>query len=51
VSQLQKVGAIVLVLCGVGAAVTGADRIYTTPNPAAELKRLFPGAAAFSAQA
>ena len=24
------------------------DRIYTTPNPAVELKRLFPGAAAFS---
>ena len=32
--------------CGVAAAA--ADRIYTTPNPAAELKRLFPAAAAFS---
>jgi transcriptional regulator of nitric oxide reductase len=28
--------------------VAAADRIITTPNPAAELKRLFPNAAAFS---
>ena len=47
-SQLQKVAAIVLSLCcGVASAAT-ADRIFTTPNPAAELKRLFPNAAAFS---
>jgi NosR/NirI family transcriptional regulator, nitrous oxide reductase regulator len=26
----------------------GADRIFTLPNPSAELKRLFPGATAFS---
>ena len=48
-SQFQKVAAIVLSLsCGVVVAAA-ADRIYTTPNPAAELKRLFPNAAAFSA--
>ena len=48
-SQFQKVAAIVLSLsCGVVVAAA-ADRIYTTPNPAAELKRLFPGAATFSA--
>jgi len=33
--------------CGVVAAAA-ADRIYTLPNPSAELKRLFPSAAAFS---
>ena len=44
--QLPKIAAIVLSLCCVAAA---ADRIYTTPNPAAELKRLFPTAAGFSA--
>ncbi len=31
-----------------GAAVLAADRIYTNPNPQAELKQLFPAAAAFS---
>jgi len=39
---------IVLALCGGGMVVAAADRIFTTPNPAAELKRLFPAAAAFS---
>ena len=34
--------------CGAAAAAAAADRIYTTPNPIAELKRLFPAAAAFS---
>lgn len=48
-SQLQKVAAIVLSLLCAAAAVAAADRIFTTPNPAAELKRLFPAAAAFSA--
>jgi transcriptional regulator of nitric oxide reductase len=48
VSQLQKVVAIVISLCCVAAAAVAADRIFTTPNPAAELKRLFPGAATFS---
>jgi len=49
VSQFQKVAAIVLSLFCVVAVAAAADRIYTTPNPAAELKRLFPNAAAFSA--
>jgi transcriptional regulator of nitric oxide reductase len=31
-----------------GAALVAADRIYTIPNPQAELKQLFPNAAAFS---
>ena len=48
-SQVQKAAAIVMSLfCAAGVAVA-ADRIFTTPNPAAELKRLFPAAAAFSA--
>ena len=33
---------------GGGAGVLAADRIYTNPNPQAELKQLFPAAAAFS---
>jgi transcriptional regulator of nitric oxide reductase len=49
VSQFQKVAAIALLLCGVAMVAAAADRIFTTPNPAAELKRLFPAAAAFSA--
>jgi transcriptional regulator of nitric oxide reductase len=49
VTQLQRVAAIVLSLCCAAAAAVAADRIFTTPNPAAELKRLFPSAAAFSA--
>jgi len=45
---LKKLAAMALSLaCGVVLAAA-ADRIYTTPNPAAELKRLFPAAAAFS---
>ena len=47
-SQFQKAVAIALSLCCVAALAAGADRIFTTPNPAAELKRLFPNAAAFS---
>ena len=47
-SQFQKVAAIALSLCCVAVLAAGADRIFTTPNPAAELKRLFPNAAAFS---
>jgi transcriptional regulator of nitric oxide reductase len=43
-----KTGAILLCLCGGAALAAGADRIFTNPNPAAELKRLFPAAAAFS---
>ena len=43
-----KLVALALSVCCCGAIVAAADRIYTTPNPTAELKRLFPGAAAFS---
>jgi transcriptional regulator of nitric oxide reductase len=42
---------IALSLCCGGMVVAAADRIFTTPDPAAELKRLFPAAAAFSALA
>ena len=45
---MKKLAAAALAFgCGVIVAAA-ADRIYTTPNPSAELKRLFPGAAAFS---
>ena len=47
--QFHKVAAIALSLVCCVAVAAAADRIYTTPNPAAELKRLFPNAAAFSA--
>jgi transcriptional regulator of nitric oxide reductase len=43
----RKLAAVVMALC-CGAVAAAADRIFTTPNPAAELKRLFPAAAAFS---
>ena len=45
----KKLAALTLSLCCGVAAAAAADRIFTTPNPAAELKRLFPNAAAFSA--
>ena len=46
---MKKLAAAALAFgCGVVVAAA-ADRIYTTPNPSGELKRLFPGAAAFSA--
>jgi transcriptional regulator of nitric oxide reductase len=45
---LQKVAALVLSAGAAGVVVYAADRIFTNPNPAAELKRLFPAAAAFS---
>lgn len=48
----KKLAAQVLSLCCCGvAAAVAADRIFTTPNPSVELKRLFPSAAAFSALA
>ena len=44
----KKLVPLALSLClGVGAAAA-AERIFTTPNPSAELKRLFPTATAFS---
>jgi len=45
---VAKVSAIVAAVVFGGVFAAAADRIYTTPNPAAELKRLFPAAAAFS---
>jgi transcriptional regulator of nitric oxide reductase len=37
-----------LSLAAAGAIALATDRIYTNPDPSAELKRLFPSAAAFS---
>jgi len=45
---LQRIAALVLSVGAAGVVVYAADRIFTNPNPAAELKRLFPAAAAFS---
>ena len=42
---------VVLALCAGVVLVSAADRIYTLPDPSAELKRLFPAARAFSALA
>jgi transcriptional regulator of nitric oxide reductase len=39
---------LLLILAAAGAIALTADRIYTNPDPSAELKRLFPAAAAFS---
>ena len=47
-SQSRNVAVIALSLCASAVLAAGADRIFTTPNPSAELKRLFPNAAAFS---
>jgi len=45
---LRRFAAVAIALCGGAILAAAADRIYTNPNPAAELKRLFPAAAAFS---
>jgi len=42
------VAALTVLLGAAGAIALAADRIYTNPDPGAELKRLFPAAAAFS---
>jgi NosR/NirI family nitrous oxide reductase transcriptional regulator len=47
VPSLKKWVAVVLSLCACG-AVAAAERIFTNPHPDADLKRLFPSAAAFS---
>ena len=47
-SHVQKVAALVCSICFGVAVAAAADRIFTTPNPAAELKRLFPNAVSFS---
>ena len=44
---MKHVVAVVLLSCG-AAIAAAADRIYTLPDPSAELKRLFPAARAFS---
>jgi len=46
--HLQRMAALVAGLAAAGAILVAADRIYTLPDPSAELKRLFPQAAAFS---
>lgn len=46
--HLQRTAAFALTLAAAGAIVVAADRIYTLPDPSAELKRLFPAAASFS---
>ena len=45
---MRRFAAVALALCGGAILAAAADRIYTNPNPAAELRRLFPAAAAFS---
>ena len=45
----KKLAALVISLCCGVVAAAAADRIFTIQNPAAELKRLFPNAVAFSA--
>ena len=42
------VAALAVTLGAAGVIALAADRIYTNPDPGAELKRLFPAAAAFS---
>ena len=46
--KLPNVAALAVLLVAAGVIVVAADRIYTNPDPGAELKRLFPAAAAFS---
>jgi transcriptional regulator of nitric oxide reductase len=45
---LRRFAVASLAACCATVLAAAADRIYTNPNPAAELKRLFPAAAAFS---
>ena len=45
---LPKLAALLVLLGAAGVVAFAADRIYTNPDPGAELKRLFPAAAAFS---
>jgi len=45
---LRRFAFVTLALVCASGLAAAVDRIYTLPNPAAELKRLFPGAAAFS---
>jgi transcriptional regulator of nitric oxide reductase len=45
---LRRFAGVSLAACCATVLAAAADRIYTNPNPAAELKRLFPAAATFS---
>jgi transcriptional regulator of nitric oxide reductase len=48
VRHWQQAAALAVLITAGGAIAFAATRIYTIPDPAAELKRLFPAAAAFS---
>ena len=45
---MKKLAAFILLLSGGGLVASAAARIFTNPHPEAELKKLFPAAAAFS---
>jgi transcriptional regulator of nitric oxide reductase len=45
---MKNLAACAALFCSAGAILLAADRIYTNPNPADHLKKLFPNAAAFS---
>ena len=45
---MKTVAVLAMLLCAAAAVTRAAQRIFTTPKPEAELKQLFPGAAAFS---
>ena len=45
---MKRVAALAMLLCAAAVVTMAAQRIYTTPHPDAELKQLFPTAAAFS---
>jgi NosR/NirI family nitrous oxide reductase transcriptional regulator len=45
---MKRVAVLAMLLCAAAAVTRAAQRIYTTPKPDAELKQLFPAAAAFS---
>jgi len=48
VARAPGAAALAVLLGAAGVIALAADRIYTNPDPGAELKRLFPAAAAFS---
>lgn len=45
---MKKLAAIAVLLCSATLVAFAANRIFTNPKPDAHLKKLFPGAAAFS---
>jgi len=46
--RVKRVSTVALAMCFGVVLASAANRIYTLPDPSAELKRLFPGARAFS---